>query len=153
MERHTKTRLLFLDACRDNPFAANLRRSMGTRWVEISKGAGAAEFGKGLAAVEAGVGTLISFSTEPGNVALDGTGCNSPYSGALAHRINSSSTDLGAILIAVRNDVMRLTQGNQVPWEHSALRARFYFDLHIGSASSSGPLRKARSAISLPKTI
>ena len=74
MERQTNTNILFLDACRDNPLARNLARSMGTRSAEI---------GRGLAAVESGVGTLISFSTQPGNVALDGAGRNSPFAGAL----------------------------------------------------------------------
>ena len=60
MERQTNTNVLFLDACRDNPLARNLARAMGTRSTEI---------GRGLAAVESGVGTLISFSTQPGNVA------------------------------------------------------------------------------------
>ena len=57
--------ILFFDACRDNPLARNLTRAIGTRSAEI---------GRGLAAVESGVGTLISFSTQPGNVALDGDG-------------------------------------------------------------------------------
>src|SRR5262249_26812352 len=84
------------------------------------------EISRGLATVESGVGTLISFSTQPGNVALDGSGRNSPFAGALVKHI-SSDDDLSAILISVRNDVMRETQGKQVPWEHSALRARFFF--------------------------
>ena len=70
MERETATNILFLDACRNNPLARNLARSLGTRSTEI---------GRGLATVEAGQGTLISFSTQPGNVALDGTGRNSPF--------------------------------------------------------------------------
>jgi uncharacterized caspase-like protein len=74
MERQTNTNVLFLDACRDNPLARNLARAMGTRSADI---------GRGLAAVESGVGTLISFSTQPGNVALDGAGRNSPFAGAL----------------------------------------------------------------------
>jgi len=118
MERQTNTNILFLDACRDNPLARNLARSMGTRSSEV---------GRGLAAVESGVGTLISFSTQPGNVALDGTGRNSPFAEALAKQILSASEDLSAILISVRNDVMRQTQRKQVPWEHSALTGRFYF--------------------------
>ena len=65
MERQTNTNILFLDACRDNPLARNLARSMGTRSAEI---------GRGLAAVESGIGTLISFSTQPGNVALEARG-------------------------------------------------------------------------------
>ncbi len=119
MERQTNTNILLIDACRDNPLARNLARSMGTRSSEV---------GRGLAPVESGIGTLISFSTQPGNVALDGTGRNSPYAGALVRQLSSSSDDLSAILIAVRNDVMTETQRKQVPWEHSALTGRFYFN-------------------------
>jgi formylglycine-generating enzyme required for sulfatase activity len=118
MERQTETNVLFLDACRDNPLARNLARSMGTRSAEV---------GRGLAEIKAGVGTLISFSTQPGNVALDGAGRNSPYTGALVERLKAPKDDLSAILIDVRNDVMRATRNKQVPWEHVALRARFYF--------------------------
>ena len=118
MEREAQTNILFLDACRDNPLARNLARAMGTRSTEV---------GRGLAQVESGVGTLISFSTQPGNVALDGVGRNSPFAGALINHMSSSNDDLGAILIGVRNDVMKETQRKQVPWEHSALTGRFYF--------------------------
>ena len=117
MEREAQTNILFLDACRDNPLARNLSRAMGTRSAEI---------GRGLAAIESGVGTLISFSTQPGNVALDGTGRNSPFAGALVRRL-ASGDDLSRMLIAVRNDVMKETQRKQVPWEHSAMTGPFYF--------------------------
>lgn len=119
MEHEASTNILFLDACRDNPLARNLARAMGTRSAEV---------GLGLAPVVSGVGTLVSFSTQPGNVALDGTGRNSPFAGALVKYLRSSSDDLSAILISVRNDVIKETQNKQVPWEHSALRGRFYFN-------------------------
>jgi formylglycine-generating enzyme required for sulfatase activity len=119
MERQTNTNILFLDACRDNPMARNLARSMGTRSSEV---------GRGLAQVEAGVGTLISFSTQPGNVALDGEGRNSPFAGALVKQLSGTNDDLSAMLIGVRNEVMKETQRKQVPWEHSALTGRFYFN-------------------------
>ena len=118
MERHTTTNILFLDACRNNPFARNLARAMGTRSVEIARG---------LAPVESGVGTLISFSTQPGNVASDGAGRNSAFAGALVKRVANSNEDLSAILIDVRNDVRKQTENKQVPWEHSALTGKFYF--------------------------
>ena len=117
MERQTQTNIIFLDACRNNPLARNLARAMGTRSAQI---------GPGLAAVESGVGTLISFSTQPGNVATDGKGRNSPFAGALVKQIATSRQSLGDLLIAVRNDVMKETGGKQVPWEHSALRGRVY---------------------------
>ncbi len=118
MERESKTNVIFLDACRDNPLARNLARAMGTRTADI---------GKGLAAVESGVGTLISFSTQPGNVALDGEGRNSPYAAALVKQLAESKEDLSTLLIQVRNSVMSATKERQIPWEHSSLRAKFYF--------------------------
>jgi phosphate transport system substrate-binding protein len=127
MEREAPTNILFLDACRDNPLAPNLARAMGTRSTDV---------GRGLAAAESGIGTLISFSTQPGNVALDGAGRNSPFAGALLKQLTSSNDDLSAILIAVRNDVMRETQRRQVPWEHSALTGRFYFSPGAGAPAA-----------------
>ena len=122
MEGSTSTNILFLDACRNNPLARNLARALGTRSAEI---------GRGLAPVESGSGTLISFSTQPGNVALDGAGRNSPFAGSLAKHISESNEDLSALLIGVRNDVIRETQRRQVPWEHSALTQRFFFKVTI----------------------
>jgi len=120
MEKHTATNILFFDACRDNPLSLNLARAMGTRSAEI---------GRGAAVVESGAaGTLISFSTQPGKVAHDGTGRNSPYSRALLKQLTTSTDELGALLIAVRKDVMKETDRKQVPWEHTALTARFYFN-------------------------
>jgi uncharacterized caspase-like protein len=120
MERQTNTNVIFLDACRDNPLTRNLARALGTRTTDV---------GRGLAAVESGSGTLISFSTQPGNVASDGSGGrNSPFTGSLVSHLSKSNDDLSAILIAVRNDVMNATQRKQVPWEHSALTKRVYFN-------------------------
>lgn len=118
MEAKAPTNIVFLDACRDNPLARNLKPGLDARPVEI---------GRGLAEVQSGVGTLISFSTQPGNSALDGIGRNSPFTGALVKHLSIANDDLNAILMAVRNDVMQQTDGKQVPWEHSALTARFYF--------------------------
>jgi len=119
MQRAVPTKILFLDACRTNPFARNLQQAMGTRSIQV---------GRGLAPIRSGVDTLISFSTEPDTVALDGNGRNSPFTGALVRRMRSiEREDLNGLLIAVRNDVMGETQGRQVPWEHSALTKAFYF--------------------------
>ena len=69
MERNARVNLVFLDACRDNPLAATLARSLGTRSMVV---------GRGLAKLDTGVGSLIAFATQPGNVALDGVGRNFP---------------------------------------------------------------------------
>jgi len=136
MEREAQTSLLFFDACRDNPLTGNLARAMGWRSPEI---------GRGLAAVTSSAGTLISFSTQPGNVAFDGTGRNSPYSAALVKQLATSNEDLNVILIAVRNDVMRHTDRKQVPWEHSALTRRLYLNPSVRSVAFA-PAIQSRSS-------
>ena len=104
MERSAKTNLIFLDACRDNPLAKNLARSMGTRSGSV---------GRGLAKVGSGVGTLLSFATQPGNVALDGKGRNSPFTKALLKHLGTPGQGVTQDLVFVRRDVLRETDGNQ----------------------------------------
>jgi hypothetical protein len=118
VDRDGKTNVVFLDACRDNPLSKNLARSMGTRSASV---------GKGLAEVQTGVGTFIAYSTQPGNVALDGQGRNSPFTTALKKRVTEPGRNLTAIMIDVRKDVIATTAGQQVPWDHSALTSEFYF--------------------------
>lgn len=113
MERNSKTSLVFLDACRNNPLAGNLVRSMG-----VSR---SAAVGRGLAQIGTGVGTLISFATQPGNVALDGAGRNSPFTSALVQHLGTPGEGITRNLIRVRNDVLRATDGKQVPWDNSSL--------------------------------
>ena len=79
--REDKTNIVFLDACRDNPLARNLARSMGTRSASI---------GKGLAQVQTGVGTFISYSTQPGNVAVDGKGAELSVHGGTRQACHSA---------------------------------------------------------------
>jgi hypothetical protein len=120
LDREGKTNIVFLDACRDNPLARNLARSMGTRSAAI---------GQGLAQVQTGVGTFIAYSTQPGNVALDGEGRNSPFTAALTKGLSLPDRNLTAVMIEVRKDVLAATAGKQVPWDHSALTGDFYFQL------------------------
>ena len=112
MERSTKVNLIFLDACRDNPFAEKLSRSMGTRSGSVSRG---------LARLGSGVGSLIAFATQPGNVAMDGAGRNSPFTTALVAHLGTPGQDITRDLIDVRRDVLAATEGKQVPWENSSL--------------------------------
>jgi len=123
IDRENKTNLVFLDACRDNPLARNLARSMGTRSASVSQG---------LAQVQTGVGTFIAYSTQPGNVALDGTGSNSPFTQALVRGVRAPERNLTSMMVEVRKDVLAATGGKQVPWDHSSLTGDFYF--HRASA-------------------
>ena len=119
MEREAPTNIVFLDSCRDNPLARNLARGMGTRSTAI---------GRGLARVETGIGTMISFATQPGNVALDGEGKNSPFTAALLNHIETPGLDIANLMRAVRLEVLTLTQRQQVPWSNSSLTGSFIFN-------------------------
>lgn len=80
----------------------------------------------GLANMDAPTGTLIEFSTAPGEVAADGSGQNSPYSKSLARALKESKP-VEQVFKHVRKDVMTETAGRQVPWEQSSLIGDFYF--------------------------
>lgn len=116
MEQATKTNIVFLDACRDNPLARNLARSMGTRSAAI---------GRGLARVDMGVGTMIAFATQPGNVAFDGDGANSPFTAGLLKHIETPGLDVALAMRRVRQEVIDATKGQQVPWDNSSLTGSF----------------------------
>jgi uncharacterized caspase-like protein len=142
LDREGKTNIVFLDACRDNPLARNLARSMGTRSANV---------GQGLAQVEAGVGTFIAYSTQPGNVALDGDEGNSPFTAALVKSIKQPGRNLTAVMIDVRKQVLAATRGKQVPWDHSALTGDFYFGqpsaLNAGPAAPSAEIEAMQARL------
>jgi uncharacterized caspase-like protein len=115
LERNSRVSIVFLDACRDNPLASNLAQS---RSLQV---------GRGLAQVEKAVGMMISFATQPGNVALDGEGRNSPFTNALLGHIDQEGTSINDVMVEVRKDVLAATAGKQVPWENSSLTGQFYF--------------------------
>jgi uncharacterized caspase-like protein len=138
IDRDGKTTIVILDACRDNPLARNLARSMGTRSTSI---------GRGLAAAPAGLGTFIAYSTQPGNVALDGDGRNSPFTAALVKHMGQKGRNLPATMIEVRKDVVAATGGRQVPWDHSALTGDFYFQ--PGAVATQGTIASAPAGTSV----
>jgi len=117
MTRSAQASLVFLDACRDNPMADALARSVGARSTDI---------GRGLAQVQGAAGALIAYATQPGNVALDGQGAHSPFTAALLQHVETPGLELRQVLTRVRDAVMDATGGQQVPWDHSSLRGDVY---------------------------
>lgn len=104
--------IVILDACRSNPFEG--------RGFKAAK--------SGLAQMRAPEGTLISYATEPGNVALDGTQGNSPYTQALAQIIRQPGLDLFEVFNEVGLAVRRTTNDRQAPWvSTSPIKGQFYF--------------------------
>ena len=109
----TKTSIVILDACRDNPFERSWRK--GTK-------------GTGLAFMNAPSGSLIAYSTAPGKTALDGRGNHSPYTYALLQHIRTLNITVIEMFQGVRSTVMARTGGKQTPWESTSLRGNFYFN-------------------------
>jgi tetratricopeptide (TPR) repeat protein len=105
MEAEQRVNLVFLDACRDNPFGR------GTGFGQA----------KGLAPIQNAVGTLTAFATKPHHVALDGDGRNSPFTTALLKHVTTPGLEIGAIMKRVRVDVINSTRGKQVPFDESSL--------------------------------
>jgi len=108
----TRLNLVILDACRNNPFGGRNLRSADS----------------GLAQIRAPEGTLLSFATQPGNVALDGTDGHSPYTRALAETIRQPGLDVFQTFNQVGLVVKRTTGGSQQPWvSTSPIDGSFYF--------------------------
>ncbi|WP_049736301.1 caspase family protein [Rhizobium ecuadorense] len=119
LKQNSRVQLIFLDACRNNPFNAQ------KFWMaEKLEPVGAT---RGLARIDSDLGSLIAFSTEPGQVALDGAGALSPYSESFIKRASEPNKEIRQVLTDVRRDVIAMTGGKQVPWENSSLMDSFYF--------------------------
>ena len=117
----SKTRILLLDACRNNPFPA-INRSAG----------------HGLAIVDAKTGapgTFMSFSTSPGAEAEDGSGADSPYTTALLSAAKEPGLSIEDTFKRVRVSVNKATEGRQTPWDSSSLTDDFRFFPGAGAAA------------------
>ncbi len=123
-----KVKLVFLDACRDNPFAAKIRSARATRSVSVESG---------LAEMKSGEGTLIAFATGPGQTALDGeTGTNSPFTRALMANIAVPGVEIQQAMTRVRAQVNEETNKNQLPWGHTNLIGSVYLNPVAGPAEA-----------------
>jgi uncharacterized caspase-like protein len=123
-----KVKLVFLDACRDNPFAAKIKSNSATRSVSVQSG---------LAEMKSGEGTLIAFATGPGQTALDGQeGTNSPFTRALMANIATPGVEIQQAMTKVRAQVNEETNKGQLPWGHTNLIGSVYLNPVAAPAAS-----------------
>jgi len=116
IENKARVSLLFLDACREDPFKQRLGFSR-----DITRA--------GLAPAHATAsGTFIAFATAPGTVAADGNGAHSPFTTALLKFIETPGLEVRQVMSKVRGEVEAATDGKQIPWDSSSLRGDFFFD-------------------------
>ncbi|MGX1495505.1 putative caspase-like protein [Labrenzia sp. MBR-25] len=119
--------LLFLDACRNNPFAEQLLS-------QSSSDGRSAGITRGLAPIRTVGDMLVTFATLPNSVAKDGAGQNSPFAKALARHVNTPDAEVSVLMKRVTRDVMAETDGEQRPQQLSQMQTEFYFKRTNGSA-------------------
>jgi uncharacterized caspase-like protein len=130
-----KVKLVFLDACRDNPFAAKIKSNSPTRSVNVQSG---------LAEMKSGEGTLIAFATGPGQTALDGQeGSNSPFTRALIDNITKPGIEIQQAMTSVRAQVNEETRKGQLPWGHTNLIGAVYLNPAQTQVANAAPTATA----------
>ena len=127
--------ILILDACRDNPLPASTRSTDS----------------RGLTVVQAPAGSLIVYATDPGEVALDGNGRNSPFTEAFLEHVDTPGLDVELMFRNVRSDVVSSTGGRQTPWTNSSLTQSIVLagGALTGSSADAGGIAVRRSLGSL----
>ena len=108
-EARNRLNIIVLDACRNNPYRGMFR-----------------SVSRGLSQMGAPSGSLIAFSTGPGNVAADGTGKNSPFTAALAKSLLVPGLTIELVFKKTRQQVFESSNKQQLPWINSSLLGEFY---------------------------
>ncbi|SFN37173.1 Tetratricopeptide repeat-containing protein [Bradyrhizobium sp. Rc3b] len=114
-----KMRLVVLDACRDNPFAPSMQRTLSLKLVD-----------KGFSNIEPGAGFMVVYAAKHGETAMDGDGsANSPFATALAREIKQPRIEIRKLFDIIRDDVWAATKHEQQPFTYGSPPGRedFYF--------------------------
>ena len=113
-----RLRLLMLDACRDNPFAPKMQRTMELKLVD-----------KGLSDIEPSAGFMVVYAAKHGETALDGEGADSPFAVAVTRDIKQPHVEVRKLFDIVRDDVWTATKHAQEPFTYGSPPGRddFYF--------------------------
>ena len=114
-----KVRLVMLDACRDNPFAPTMQRTLSLKLVD-----------KGFSNIEPGAGFMVVYAAKHGETAMDGDGgTDSPFATALAREIKEPRVEIRKLFDIVRDDVWSATRHEQQPFTYGSPPGRedFYF--------------------------
>lgn len=118
VEGAKRLHLIILDACRNNPFLDQMKRTIATRAIT-----------RGLAPIEPDAGSLIVYAAKDGQTALDGDGADSPFATALINRLQTPNLEIRRLFDLVRDDVLASTNKQQQPFTYGSLSGSedFYF--------------------------
>jgi tetratricopeptide (TPR) repeat protein len=113
-----KLRLVMLDACRDNPFAPTMQRTIEMKLVD-----------KGFSDIEPAAGFMVVYAAKHGETALDGDGVDSPFATAVARDIKQPHVEVRKLFDLVRDDVWSASKHQQQPFTYGSPPGRedFYF--------------------------
>ena len=137
VEPARQLRLVILDACRDNPFAKTMKRTIAARAI-----------GRGLAKVEpTSPNTMIAFAAKAGSTASDGDSKNSPFATALVERLPTPGLDLGKAFRFVRDDVLKTTGYKQEPYVYGSLGGEDVSLVPAKPAAAPGPQANPQDAV------
>ena len=119
LQQAKNLRILVVDACRDNPLAEQLKRSLGTtRALPLQRG---------LAKMDSPEGMIVAYATQAGRTAEDGDGRNSPYTAAFLKNIEAKD-EIGTIFRRISADVYTATRQTQLPELSLSLIGEFYLN-------------------------
>lgn len=132
----TRLNLVFLDACRNNPYKRGFRDGI-----------------RGLEKMSPASGTLISYATQPGLVADDGKGRNGVFTGQLLANMAAPGLPVELMIKRVASGVYASTEGKQDPWQEGSIRGistsfrvRHLLRLHLWFPRMARPSRTAPTA-------
>ena len=129
-----KMSVVILDSCRDNPFPDVI----DLRDPEVAKGLTTGS--GGLAPPSPERGTLVAYAARDGEVALDGTGANSPFNIALRDNMVKPNLEISLLFRQVRDEVLAATGNRQEPTVYGSLPGEpFYLTADADAAGSSEP--------------
>ncbi|WP_395019024.1 caspase family protein [Dongia sp.] len=135
----SRVNIVILDACRNNPLARDFR--------SVAPSQGFAEIRTKPK------GTFISYSTAPGEVAVDGDGDHSPFAEAVAASMQLPGLDLAEVFQRVREQVLAATDDRQTPWDSSSLVKSFYFIPPAGERAKDDLIAAAEPAQAEPPVL
>ena len=127
--------VLVLDSCRENPFGAIATAATAESGAPL-------EIEAGLAQAEGGIGLLIAYATQPGQVAWDGAGRHSPFTDALLDHLTTPGLDIRLMFGRVREQVVAQTRGLQIPWVEEAVLGEAYLAGVLPEAVSGSRARR-----------
>lgn len=136
MQRDERVNILILDACRDNPFVAQL----ASKSRAVTRGLSQIE-------TQSASGILIAFATDPRAVALDGEkDGNSPFTAALLRHIETPDVSITTVMDRVRADVWEATNKKQKPWTNSSIIGEFKMNPSLKLAAADPAVQVATPA-------